>query len=1195
MAHGRFGSVLSRWRARGRTLPLVVTMTLAAGTTGGALVLTAVPAAAAAVTGGAGASLAYTELQAESASTNGTVIGPSYTQGQLADEASGRRAVTLSGQGRYVEFTLPSAANSIVVRYSIPDTADGSVYSAKLSLYVNGTKQPDLTLTNAYSWFYGGYPFTNSPGSNPHHFYDEVHALLPQMPAGAKVRLQVDAGDTASSYTIDLADFEQVPTALAQPANSLSITSYGADPTGAADSSNAFSQAISAAQAQGRTVWIPSGTFQVNQHIIVNNVTIQGAGMWYSVVQGNGVGFYGNYAPNPSSNVHLSNFAIFGNVQDRNDGAQVNGIGGALANSTVSNIWIEHTKVGAWMDGPFDGLTFSAMRIRDTTADGINFHDGITHSSVTQSDLRNLGDDGLATWADTNADAFDSFTNNTVQLPMLANGIAIYGGHDNTVSGNRVVDAGINQGGGIHVAQRFNSTPLGATTVTNNTIIRSGDLDPNWNFGVGALWFDARDAAINAAIHVDNLVIQQAPYEAIQFVSGSNISGVAISNATITSIGTFVVQEQVGGAATFTNVTASQVYGPAGQYNCGVPFTITDGGGNSGWNTTYCGAWPTPQPPPPVGLSTTPTAIDFGSQTVGTTSSARAVTVTNNGTSGVTVSSISATGDFAQTNNCGTSLAAGASCIINVTFSPAASGSRSGTLTIATSDPNGPTSVSLSGTGTAPGPSLSATPSSLSFGTTVVSQTSPSQSATVQNTGTQAASISSIAASGDFAQTNNCGTSLAVGASCTVTVTFKPTAAGGRTGSVTITSNAVNSPTTISLSGQAVDSSTNVALNKTATASGSVGGFPPSNANDGNASTYWESTNNAFPQWLQVDLGTTLALGKVVIKLPPSTAWGARTQTLSVLGSTDGTTFSTIVASAGYTFDPNTNSNSATITFASTSARFVRLNFTANTGWPAGQASELEVYPSGSSGSSATLSVTPSSLTFASQSVGTTSAAQAVTVRNTGNAAASISSIAVSGDFAQTNNCGTSLAAGASCTFNVTFTPTTAGTRTGSLTISSNATNGLATVSLTGTGASSSSTNLATGKTMTASGSVGGYPPSNANDANTSTYWESTNNAFPQWLQVDLSAPTTVAKITLTLPPLNTWAARTQTLSVLGSNDGTNFTTIVASHSYTFDPATGNTVTITFSSTAVRYLRLNFTANTGWPAGQVSEFEVFGA
>ncbi|HEX9540902.1 MAG TPA: discoidin domain-containing protein, partial [Streptosporangiaceae bacterium] len=332
---------------------------------------------------------------------------------------------------------------------------------------------------------------------------------------------------------------------------------------------------------------------------------------------------------------------------------------------------------------------------------------------------------------------------------------------------------------------------------------------------------------------------------------------------------------------------------------------------------------------------------------------------------------------------------------------------------------------------------------------------------------------------------------------------------------------------------------------------------------------------------------------KVVIKLPPSTAWGARTQTLSVLGSTDGTTFSTIVPSAGYTFDPNTNNNSATITFASTSARFVRLNFTANTGWPAGQASELEVYPSGSSGSSATLSVTPSSLTFASQNVGTTSAAQAVTVHNTGNASASISSISISGDFAQTNNCGTSLAAGASCTFNVTFTPTTAGTRTGSLTISSNATNGLATVSLTGTGVSSSSTNLAIGKTMTASGSVGGYPPSNANDGNTSTYWESTNNAFPQWLQVDLGSPVTISRIVMDLPPSTAWATRTQTLSIAGSTDGTTYTTIAGSAGYTFNPATGNTVTVTFNPITTRYLKLTFTANTGWPAGQISELQVY--
>src|ERR1700761_9637122 len=206
----------------------------------------AIQPAWAAATGGSGASLAYTEVQAESAATNGTVIGPSYTQGQLADEASGRKAVTLQGTGKYVTFTTPVATNSIDFRYSIPDSSDGSVYTAPLSLYVNGTKQSDFTLTNAYSWYYGSYPFTNTPGGGQHHFYDEVHRLFgTTYPAGTTFKLEVDSEDTASSYTIDFADFEQVGAALTQPAGSVSVTSKGADASGVADSTSAFNAAIS--------------------------------------------------------------------------------------------------------------------------------------------------------------------------------------------------------------------------------------------------------------------------------------------------------------------------------------------------------------------------------------------------------------------------------------------------------------------------------------------------------------------------------------------------------------------------------------------------------------------------------------------------------------------------------------------------------------------------------------------------------------------------------------------------------------------------------------------------------------------------------------------------------------------------------------------------------------------------------------
>jgi len=277
---------------------------------------------------------------------------------------------------------------------------------------------------------------------------------------------------------------------------------------------------------------------------------------------------------------------------------------------------------------------------------------------------------------------------------------------------------------------------------------------------------------------------------------------------------------------------------------------------------------------------------------------------------------------------------------------------------------------------------------------------------------------------------------------------------------------------------------TNLALGKAVSVSSTNSSYIGTNINDGNQATYWESNNGTFPQWAQVDLGSTTSIAQVVLKLP--TGWSARTQTLSVQGSTDGTSFSTIVASATYTFDPNSG-NSVSINFGAASTRYVRVNITANTGWAAAQVSEFEIY-----------------------------------------------------------------------------------------------------------GAVTSTTNLATGKTMSASSVTQSYVASNANDGNQGTYWESANNAFPQWLQVDLGASVAINQVVLKLP-VSGWAARTQTLSVQGSTDGTNFTTLVASAGYTFDPATNSTVTINLAAaTTTRYVRLNITANTGQPGGQIAEFEVYG-
>ncbi|PRY34558.1 discoidin domain-containing protein [Umezawaea tangerina] len=719
---------------------------------------------------GRGATVPFTEQEAESAATNGTKIGPGRRQSTLEGEASGRQAVTLSGQGKYVEFTLTKPANSIDIRYSVPDGNGGAGITAPLSLYLEGAKASSLTLTSKYSWRYGSYPYANDPGQGkPHHMYDSTRALFGRtLAAGAKVRLQVDSGDNAPSYTIDLADFELVAQPATRPANSVSVTEHGAVAGDSGDDSDAFVAAVAAAKAAGKEVWIPAGTFTVTRHITVDQVTVRGAGHWHSVVRGNRVGFYGLGEPSScgvggnsgrSGKVELRDFAIIGEVTTREDCDQVNAIGGALGGgSVVSGMLLQHTKVGLWLDGPFDGLTVSGNKVVDQLADGMNLHQGISGVLIENNLFRNISDDGIALWSEHDADHHNTIRHNTVVVPMKANGIAIYGGHDNTATDNVVADTQ-DQGGGIHVGNRFQSVPLaGTTTLSRNTTLRAGVLDSNWQFGVGALWFDARDGAMSGRIDVTDTDLVDSNYEAIQFINGT-ITNVFFSGVRIIGAGTFALQLQSPGAASFTNVTATGL-GNAGTYNCmgGTSFAITRGTGNTGWDNTYCGSWPDPVHTDPTTPPTTTT-----------------------------------------------------------------------TTTTTTTPPPDPTG--------------------------------------------------------------------------------------------------------------------NAARGKPTTATSQTGGFPTSNTTDGNQSSYWESTNGSFPQSLTVDLGSPLQISRVTLKLPPATAWTTRAQTLTIQSSTNGSTYQTLAPSTDYRFDPTTG-NTATTTFTPTQARYVRLTITANTGWPAAQISEFEVYNS---------------------------------------------------------------------------------------------------------------------------------------------------------------------------------------------------------------------------------------------------------
>jgi hypothetical protein len=162
--------------------------------------------------------------------------------------------------------------------------------------------------------------------------------------------------------------------------------------------------------------------------------------------------------------------------------------------------------------------------------------------------------------------------------------------------------------------------------------------------------------------------------------------------------------------------------------------------------------------------------------------------------------------DFAQSNNCGSSVAVGANCTINVTFTPSATGSRTASLSVASNA--SPQTVSLAGTGASAANSVSLSPSSLDFSNQPVAMTSTTQTVTLTNNGTTALSISSLTVTGanssDFVQNNNCGSSVAAGANCAIVVLFTPSAVGARAAVISISDNATGSPQTVSMSGTGI-------------------------------------------------------------------------------------------------------------------------------------------------------------------------------------------------------------------------------------------------------------------------------------------------------------------------------------------------------------------------------------------------------
>jgi hypothetical protein len=212
-------------------------------------------------------------------------------------------------------------------------------------------------------------------------------------------------------------------------------------------------------------------------------------------------------------------------------------------------------------------------------------------------------------------------------------------------------------------------------------------------------------------------------------------------------------------------------------------------------------------------VALSPTSLSFSNQVIGTSSASQAATLTNNQSTALGITSIAFSGtnasDFTETDNCVGNVPAGASCSINVTFTPAALGNRAGNLNVANSISGNPLTAPLTGTGVTASQIVSLSTSSLTFTNQIVGSTSAAQGMTLTNTGNTTLTISGLAISGtnasEFVETDNCVGSVAAGATCTIHVTFSPTAIGARTGTLSITDNATGSPHTVALSGTGQD------------------------------------------------------------------------------------------------------------------------------------------------------------------------------------------------------------------------------------------------------------------------------------------------------------------------------------------------------------------------------------------------------
>jgi hypothetical protein len=469
----------------------------------------------------AGAVTPFTTLEAEAGVLGGGAAILSMTNLPSAPtvqlESSGRKCVELDTTGDSVTWTNAELCNAMVIRFSIPDAPGGGGITNTLNLYVNGTYRQTFPLTSKYAWIYGVNGFTNNDpaAGTPKRFYDMQRAFISgaAVAPGSTIMLRKDATNSADYYRIDLIQLENVGPALPQPANTLSVLSYGATADDETDDSTAFKNCITACQNQAKGMWIPAGIFRTQGIISANGIDIYGAGMWHTinqrVVSTNAAGFRHKWDLTDCTiqDLYIEHPEVARTAEGGHDyGMTVQGANGW----TVQRVWVHRGGACFWCTGT-DG-TIKDCRATESWADGINLNNGPNivaekrgfNLTCTNNYIIGSGDDGIAINAQngggTNWNMVDTIIrNNTSIAAYWANGIRVAGGRNSLIADNLVTDP--TDSNGIRVGEfGVNGNPCESVLVSGNVILRGCGIRTLYGHGGITVSDDATATIISNTI-----------------------------------------------------------------------------------------------------------------------------------------------------------------------------------------------------------------------------------------------------------------------------------------------------------------------------------------------------------------------------------------------------------------------------------------------------------------------------------------------------------------------------------------------------------------------------------------------------------------------------------------------------------------------------------------------------------------------